>query len=84
MSTLFRNVSLLILDEPTAVLTPVEIAGLFAALRRIVSERRSVIFITHKLEEVMEIADQISVLAVGDASRTSPLPTWRAVGSLLG
>ena len=65
LKLLFRNADLLILDEPTAVLTPREIAGLFATLRRIVGEGRSVIFITHKLEEVMEIADQITVLRRG-------------------
>jgi simple sugar transport system ATP-binding protein len=65
LKLLFRNANLLILDEPTAVLTSVEIAGLFATLRRIVREGRSVIFITHKLDEVMEIADQITVLRRG-------------------
>lgn len=65
LKLLFRNANLLIFDEPTAVLTSVEIAGLFATLRRIVAEGRSVIFITHKLEEVMEIADQITVLRRG-------------------
>ena len=65
LKLLFRNANLLILDEPTAVLTSGEIAGLFATVRRIVREGRSVIFITHKLEEVMEIADQITVLRRG-------------------
>jgi ABC-type uncharacterized transport system ATPase subunit len=65
LKLLFRNANLLILDEPTAVLTSGEIAGLFSTLRRIVGEGRSVIFITHKLEEVMEIADQITVLRRG-------------------
>ena len=65
LKLLLRKANLLILDEPTAVLTPVEIAGLFATLRRVVSEGRSVIFITHKLDEVMEIADQITVLRRG-------------------
>ena len=65
LKLLHRNADLLILDEPTAVLTPAEVEGLFATLRRIVREGRSVIFITHKLEEVMEIADRITVLRRG-------------------
>jgi simple sugar transport system ATP-binding protein len=65
LKLLHRNVNLLILDEPTAVLTPAEIDGLFATLRRIAGEGRSVVFITHKLEEVMEIADRITVLRRG-------------------
>jgi len=65
LKLLHRNVDLLILDEPTAVLTPAEVEGLFATLRRIVREGRSVVFITHKLEEVMEIADRITVLRRG-------------------
>jgi len=65
LKLLQRNVTLLILDEPTAVLTPTEIAALFVTLRRIAREGRSVIFITHKLDEVMEIADRITVLRRG-------------------
>jgi ABC-type uncharacterized transport system ATPase subunit len=65
LKLLYRDASLLILDEPTAVLAPAEIGELFATLRRIVREGRSVIFITHKLDEVMEIADEISVLRRG-------------------
>jgi ABC-type uncharacterized transport system ATPase subunit len=65
LKRLHRNADLLILDEPTAVLTPAEVEGLFATLRHIVREGRSVVFITHKLEEVMEIADRITVLRRG-------------------
>jgi simple sugar transport system ATP-binding protein len=65
LKLLHRNADLVILDEPTAVLTPAEVEGLFATLRRIVHEGRSVVFITHKLEEVMEIADRITVLRRG-------------------
>ncbi len=65
LKLLHRNADLLILDEPTAVLTPAEVEGLFVTLRRIVREGRSVVFITHKLEEVMEIADRITVLRRG-------------------
>jgi general nucleoside transport system ATP-binding protein len=65
LKLLYRNVDVLILDEPTAVLTPAEIDELFAILKHIGGEGRSVIFITHKLEEVMEIADQITILRKG-------------------
>jgi general nucleoside transport system ATP-binding protein len=67
LKLLQRNADVLILDEPTAVLTPAEVERLFATLRRIVREGRSVVFITHKLEEVMEIADRITVLRRGRA-----------------
>ncbi len=65
LKLLYRRTDLLILDEPTAVLSPGEIDALFATLRRIVLEGRSVVFITHKLEEVMEIADRITILRRG-------------------
>jgi ABC-type uncharacterized transport system ATPase subunit len=65
LKLLYRRTDLLILDEPTAALTPVEIGELFSTLRRIAREGRSVVFITHKLEEVMEIADRITVLRQG-------------------
>jgi simple sugar transport system ATP-binding protein len=65
LKLLYRHVDILILDEPTAVLTPSEIDDLFTTLRSIVKEGRAVIFITHKLEEVMEVADQITVLRRG-------------------
>lgn len=65
IKTLFRNAKILILDEPTAVLTPQESEDLFKLLRRIVKEGKSVIFISHKLNEVMEISDRITVLRKG-------------------
>jgi len=65
LKLLFRDVKLLILDEPTAVLTPAEAHQLFQTLRFLIEEGRSIIFITHKLEEVQEIADRITVLRDG-------------------
>jgi general nucleoside transport system ATP-binding protein len=65
LKLLYRNVDLLILDEPTAVLTPAEIEELFVTLRNVARGGRSVVFITHKLEEVMEIADRITILRRG-------------------
>jgi general nucleoside transport system ATP-binding protein len=62
---LFRDVHLLILDEPTAVLTPAEAHQLFKTLSFLISEGRSIIFITHKLDEVQEIADRVTVLRDG-------------------
>jgi simple sugar transport system ATP-binding protein len=65
LKLLYRRVEVLILDEPTAVLTPPEIRELFITLKNIAREGRSIVFITHKLEEVMDIADQITVLRRG-------------------
>ncbi|MGD0916245.1 MAG: ABC transporter ATP-binding protein [Thermodesulfobacteriota bacterium] len=65
LKLLYRNAGTLILDEPTAVLTPSEIEELFTTLRNIAKEGKSVVFITHKLEEVMEIADRITILQRG-------------------
>jgi simple sugar transport system ATP-binding protein len=62
---LYRNADILILDEPTAVLTPQEVEGLFKVLRSLVAQGKSIIFITHKLKEVMAVADRITVLRQG-------------------
>jgi simple sugar transport system ATP-binding protein len=65
LRVLHRGADLLILDEPTAVLTAQEIAELFKVLRALTAEGVSVIFITHKLREVLEIADRVTVLRRG-------------------
>ncbi|MEL7610191.1 MAG: ABC transporter ATP-binding protein [Bacillota bacterium] len=65
IKTLYRKAELLILDEPTAVLTPQEIRDLFKILDRLRKDGHSVILITHKLNEVMQITDSISVLRSG-------------------
>jgi len=62
---LYREADILILDEPTAVLTPQEIEGLFRIMRTLVEQGKSIIFITHKLKEVLEIADRITVIRRG-------------------
>jgi simple sugar transport system ATP-binding protein len=62
---LYREADILILDEPTAVLTPQEVEDLFEIIQSLVDQGKSVIFITHKLNEVMEIADRITVLRNG-------------------
>ena len=65
LKALSADARILILDEPTAVLSPQEITDLFAILRRLKSDGHSIIFISHKLREVMEISDRITVLRHG-------------------
>jgi len=65
LKALYRRADILILDEPTAVLTPQEATELFAILRSLNREGMSIIFITHKLNEVLEIANRITVLRRG-------------------
>ncbi|MEM7271782.1 MAG: ABC transporter ATP-binding protein [Actinomycetota bacterium] len=65
IKVLFREANFLVLDEPTAVLTPQEVADLFEILRGLRADGKGIIFITHKLNEVVEIADRISVLRRG-------------------
>ena len=65
IKALYRQVKLLILDEPTAVLTPQEARDLFDVLRSLVQQGTSIVFITHKLNEVMAISDRITVLRNG-------------------
>jgi ABC-type uncharacterized transport system ATPase subunit len=62
---LYREAGILILDEPTAVLTPQEAEELFKVIRSLVAQGKSVIFITHKLKEVLAIADRVTVLRAG-------------------
>lgn len=62
LKALYRGAEILILDEPTAVLTPRETTDLFTAIRNLVKEGKTVIFITHKLREVMEISDRVTVM----------------------
>jgi simple sugar transport system ATP-binding protein len=65
IKVLYREADILILDEPTAVLTPQEVEGLFKILRLLISKGKSIIFITHKLKEVMALANRITVLRAG-------------------
>jgi ABC-type uncharacterized transport system ATPase subunit len=65
LKILYRHADILILDEPTAVLTPQEVEDLFKVIRELVARGVSVIFISHKLKEVMEIANRITVLRDG-------------------
>jgi general nucleoside transport system ATP-binding protein len=72
LKALYRSADILILDEPTAVLTPQEALELFGILENLVREGMSVIFISHKLNEVLEIADRITVLRRGKKIETLP------------
>nr|WP_321502835.1 ABC transporter ATP-binding protein [uncultured Dethiosulfovibrio sp.] len=65
LKTLYRKAQVLILDEPTAVLTPQEARSLFNTIKRMTEEGRGIIFISHKLDEVMEISDRVTVLRKG-------------------
>ena len=65
LKAIYRGAEILILDEPTAVLTPQEVKELFVIMRELKSAGKSIIIITHKLRETMEIADRISVLRDG-------------------
>ena len=65
LKALYRNASILVLDEPTAVLTPQETREIFTVLRRLTAEGYSIIFISHKLYEVLEVADRITVIRRG-------------------
>ncbi len=65
LKALFRDASILILDEPTAVLTPGEVDEFFGVVRSLTAQGKSIVFITHKLREVLAVADRITVLRQG-------------------
>lgn len=72
LKALFRGARLLVLDEPTAVLAPSEVGGLFRVIRHLSSEGRGVVFISHKLSEVTEVSDRVTVLRLGRVTGTLP------------
>jgi len=72
IKALYRGTSLLILDEPTAVLTPQEVSDLFLTLRQMVKIGHSLIFISHKLHEVLSISDRVTVLRDGKVVGSRP------------
>jgi general nucleoside transport system ATP-binding protein len=79
LKALYRGVEILILDEPTAVLTPQETRDLFGNLRKLREAGRTIVFISHKLDEVLEIADRITVLRRGRVvGETRPAETSKA------
>ena len=70
LKALYRQADILIMDEPTSVLTPQEVDQLFSTLKTLVDDGLTIIFITHKLDEVMEISDRVTVLRKGKAIAT--------------
>ena len=74
LKALYREARILILDEPTAVLTPQEAESLFATLRAMAAEGRTVVFISHKLHEVMAVAERVTVLRGGKTVATVDVP----------
>jgi len=85
IKAVFRGSRVLILDEPTAVLTPQEASQLFTTLRAMATEGHAVILITHKLHEVMAVADRITVLRGGRSVSTLPVAdaTPRSLAALM-
>jgi ABC-type uncharacterized transport system ATPase subunit len=72
LKALYRGAEVLILDEPTAVLTPQEASELFEVIEQLKAQGKSIVFITHKLNEVLEVAERISVLRRGKLVETIP------------
>lgn len=70
LKVLYRGAKLIIMDEPTAVLTPQETDELFDSIKALIAQGHTIIFITHKLREVMEISDRITVLRAGQSIAT--------------
>lgn len=66
VKVLYRGADILILDEPTAVLTPQETEALFKVMRAMKADGKSIVIITHKLHEVLEISDRVAVLRKGE------------------
>jgi len=78
LKALYRDARILVLDEPTAVLTPTEVDELFVTLRQMTADGKGLIFISHKLHEVMELSDEITVLRDGRVSgHTTPAEATR-------
>ncbi|HET9949052.1 MAG TPA: ABC transporter ATP-binding protein [Longimicrobiales bacterium] len=72
LKALLRDPPILALDEPTAVLTPREVASLFELLRRLASESRAIALVTHKIDEALSVADRVSVLRRGRTTLQAP------------
>lgn len=81
LKALYRDAEILILDEPTAVLTPLEVREFFQILRRLKSQGKTIIIITHKLEEVLEISDEVTVMRNG--KKVGELPTKETTANIL-
>ena len=85
LKTLYRGAKILVLDEPTAVLSPPEVKELWAVLRRLRDAGGTIVLITHRLDEVIEISDTITVMRAGETvdrlqtSETTPSQIARAM-----
>ena len=87
IKVLYRGAEILILDEPTAVLTPQETEKLFAVLRNMRADGKAIVIITHKLNEVMEISDEVAILRKGkyvDTVRTSQTNPQQLTDMMVG
>ncbi|RLB18802.1 MAG: ABC transporter ATP-binding protein [Deltaproteobacteria bacterium] len=82
LKLLYRQSRILILDEPTAVLTPREIEQLFDAVRAMAAQGKAIVFISHKLEEVMAIADEIAILRKGSVVDEMPAESVQSKAEL--
>ncbi len=67
LKALYKGAELLVLDEPTAALTDIEVEGLFQIIKKLTNEGKSVIFISHKMREVLHISDRITILRAGES-----------------
>jgi simple sugar transport system ATP-binding protein len=72
LKILYRGAQVLVFDEPTAVLTPQEVEGLFATFKELKAQGKGIIFISHKLDEVLQVADRITVIRRGKVIHTMP------------
>jgi len=70
LKTLYRGAEILIFDEPTASLTPLEIEELIQIMKRLIAEGKSIILITHKLKEIMEVSDRVTIIRKGQGIGT--------------
>ncbi len=70
LKALYRGAELLILDEPTAVLTDIEVEGLYSIIEKLKAEGKSIIFISHKMREVLHVSDRVTILRAGRAVKT--------------
>lgn len=75
VAALYHGAKLLILDEPTAVLTPIEVDGLLATLRKLAADGHTIVIVTHKLDEVRAVADAVTVLRAGTTVATFAKPS---------
>lgn len=82
LKMLYRGANVLILDEPTAVLTPIEARELFHTLHSMVAQGRSIIFISHHLDEILEIADRVTVMQKGRVTAAGVSPKGKTKNDL--